>query len=530
MSALQKPSSGSDLSTTARAFLAARGLDPELCAEIGLTSGHARDGAECIKIPYERGGAFVSAKYRKVSEKGFFQLPAGAPQNFWRVDCIADAGLADQPLIITEGEFDAIAAIQCGYWRTVSVPGGAPAKPHENVQEARSSARFAFIEAAHDALESVKEIIIASDGDANGVALLSDLTALLGPARCRFVAYPPGCKDLNDVLVKHGEEGVRAAIDGAKWCRVHGVHRFLDLPPLPPLHIWRPNVHQPIDDLITICPGQVSVWTGIPGHGKSSLLNACVWSIALKDGVRIAHGAFESAPQREYFEDAIGFVTGSPAHMATAQERDEVRAFLQEHVTFLVSDGYVGPGEEEFFDADLKWFLEASRTAVVRHGCRIVILDPWSQIEHSHGASESETVYVQRSLRMLRSFARTFDVHVAIVAHPTKQRKLDNGTYAMPEGYEISGSAHWFNGVDLGVTIHRDPPLMEQDGEMVPDMRSPRVLIRVWKKKNHRVMGKPGDAYASFSSATNRYHPAEHWEERTFPKSYGAGLRDGGEQ
>ncbi|GIK48010.1 MAG: hypothetical protein BroJett013_07070 [Alphaproteobacteria bacterium] len=508
------------LSAAASAFLEARGLDPDLCERLGLTSGPDRSGRDWIAIPYERNGVRVNRKFRAVDAKEFRQ-EKGGEQIFWRMDCLADEGLAEQPLLITEGEFDAIAAIQAGYWRTVSIPGGGNATPQEG--EPRASGKYACIEAARALIEPLRHIIIATDGDAVGTATLTDLTALLGPARCQFVTYPPGCKDLNDVLLRDGVEGVKACIKGAKWVRVAGVHKLFDLPPLPPLETWRPNIHKPIDELLPICPGHLSVWTGIPGYGKSSLLNAIAWSISVRDSLRIAHGTFEATPQREYLDDAIGFLTGTPAPHATDEERERVRNWVQERITFIVSDGYSKPGGvEEFFDADLEWFFEGARTAVVRDGCRIVILDPWSQIEHARANSEPETTYIQRSIRRAKSFARTFDVHVAIVAHPTKQRKLDDGSYAMPEGYEISGSAHWFNGVDLGVTVHRAPPLILDDsGEnWMPDPRSTRVLIRAWKKKNHRMMGKPGDAYASFDCNTGRYSSAEHWEERTMPKRY----------
>jgi len=512
------------LSKSGAAFLEARGLDPELCEKLGLTSGPGRDGREWLTIPYERNGVRVNRKFRQIESKKFIQ-DKGGEQILWRLDCLSDEGLNDQPIIITEGELDAVAAIQAGYWRSVSVPGGAPSEAMRG--EARSSGKYAPVASAIPLMESCKRIVIASDNDAPGTAMLADLCMLLGAARCQFVRYPVGCKDLNDVLREHGEAGVRDCIDNAKWVRVAGVHKLDDLPPLPPMEMWWPEVHQPINDLIPIGAGQVSAWTGIPGHGKSSLLNAIVWSLARRDGINIAHGTFESTPQRDYLDDATGWLNGSPAWRCNPDQRADARAFVNKHITFLMADGYLGPGVEEFFDASLEWFFEAARTAVVRDNCRIVVLDPWSQIDHAIGITESETRYIQRSIRRAKTFARTFDVHVAIVAHPTKMRRLDDGEYAMPEGYEISGSAHWFNGVDLGVTSHRAPPLIaetdeknETTGDWIPDPRSNRVLIRVWKKKNHRIMGKPGDAYASFDSDTNRYSAAEHWEERTPVKRY----------
>lgn len=516
----------SGLSAAAKSFLEARGLSLELCERLGLSSGKDRDGHEWIAIPYERDGKRVNRKFRRIDEK-LFRQDKGGEQIFWRQDCLVDAGLSEQPLIITEGEFDAIAAIQAGYWRTVSIPGGAPSEPTD---EPLGRGKYAFIEGARDALEPIQRIIIAADADGPGAALLSDLTTLLGAARCQFLRYPEGCKDLNEVLLKHGEAATCACIEDAKWVRVVGVHKLLDLPPLPPLTIWRPDVHQPIDDLIPICPGQVSAWTGIPGHGKSSLLNAIAWSLARRDGLRIAHGSFEAQPQREYLDAALAYFTRAPAVDAMPEQRERMVKWLNRQITFLIADGFTG-GKDEFFDADLDWFFSGAKTAVVRDGARLVILDPWSQIEHARTNSEPETTYIQRSIRRARSFARTFDVHVAIVAHPTKMRRLDDGSYALPEGYEISGSAHWFNGVDLGVTSHRDPPLIEEEpgsGNWYPDPHSTRVRIRVWKKKVHSVMGKPGDAFASFDSTTGRYSSADTWEERRYDRKGDGEAKDMG--
>lgn len=512
------------LSQAARAWLEARGLDSALCEAQGLVSRPRREAdgkAEALIIPFEKAGRVVNRKYRSIDEKRWAQ-DKGGEQIFWRRDVLADAALADQPLVITEGEFDALAAIQAGYWRTVSIPAGAPEKPSDG----RAGAKYAFIDEARTDLEPVKEIIIAADGDGPGAALLSDLTALLGPARCRFVTYPAGCKDLNDVLREYGAERVREVLEASRWVRVAGVHRLDELPPLPALEIWRPSVLGAIDKLIPICPGHISVWTGIAGHGKSTLLNAVLWTLADKleqDGssFRIAHGTFESTPQREYLEDATAFRYKRSIAELKPDQIKEARAWVNDHVVFLNSDGYANPRDEEWIDATLDWFLQAAQTAVVRHGCRIIVLDPWSQIDHEIQSGEREDQYIRRALKRLKMFARTFDVHVAIVAHPAKPRRNGDGTYDMPEGYEISGAAHWYNFADLGVTVHRHPPEVperdkhgQETGKWEPDPSSTRVLIRVWKVKFHRAMNKPGDAYAQVNCLTGRYESAHTWEAR----------------
>lgn len=507
------------LSPAAAKWLEARGLDPDLCADkLAITSFIARqDGHEWLVFPYEREGKIVNRKFRRIDVKQWRQ-DKGGEQIFWRGECLTDAGLADQPLIICEGEFDAIAAIQAGFWRAVSVPSGAPSQEVGAELGARA-AKYAFLDAAREALEPIHEIVIAADTDGAGRALLSDLTALLGAARCKFVLYPPNCKDLNDVLLAHGVEGVQQALNGARWVNVAGVYKLSELPPLPPLTIWRPQFSNfpELRDLIPLCPGHVSVWTGLPGSGKSTLLNACAWSIADKFKIRVAHGAFETTPQREYMQDLIAHMTGCVVGDRDMPDTavDDVRDWAENHIIFINGDGYAAPKSAELVDATLEWFLQAAQTAVVRHDCRLVILDPWSQIDHDIDRNEREDQYIRRALKRFKQFARTFDVHVAIVAHPTKPKRDADGNYEMPEGYEISGASHWYNFADVGVTVHTDPE-RDESGEPVPAGRdTDRVIIRVWKVKNHRMMNRTGEVHAMVNFRTGRYTP---WQEAPPPR------------
>jgi len=504
-------SESATLSASARDWLAGRGLDPDLCEQLGIASRRARDGkSDVIIFPFEKDGRIVNRKERATAEKAFIQTKGGE-QVFWRHDVLADEALAKEPLVITEGELDAVVAVQAGYWRTIAFAAGAPAKPTE---EGKDSAKYACLDVARELLDPVQEIILAVDGDAAGAALLADLTARLGPARCKFLTYPRGCKDLNDVLLAGGIEEVKACLAGARWVRARGVFKLSELPPLPPLKIWKPELHKSsgLDDLLTLCPGQVSIWTGYAGEGKSTLLNAATWSIAQQHGFALAVGTFEATPQREYLNDAIAFLTGKPLDLVTEAERENATQWVEDHCIFLNGDGYGKPGTEEWVDQTFEWFIEGARAAVVRYGAKIVILDPWSQIDHDYDSREREDLYVRRTLKRAKMFARAFDVHFAIVAHPKNPIRNRDGSYDVPDGYSVSGGAHWKNAPDFGVTAFRDPPMVEIDGEYERDPNSSRTLIRVWKKKNHRLMGKPGECYVQLDCNTGRYHSAETHE------------------
>lgn len=509
----------SAISKSAAKFLQARGLDVDLCERLGVTSAKGQSGAECIVFPYERGGIRVNRKIRKIDAKEFIQ-DKGGEQILWRLDCIADVGLKDEPVVITEGEFDCIAAIQAGYWRSVSVPGGAPPEAHESEKDLRASARYACIRSAP--LDDVACFILATDNDAKGIALRTDLIALLHPARCKFVTYPAGCKDLNDVLRDYGQEVAAKVLASAQWVAVSGVLEPDELPELGELIVWRPQVLEPIDRLVSVCPGHVSVWTGLAGDGKSTLVNAVMWTIADRYGLKVAAATFESTPQREYWKDLVNFRGLGEA---------EAKVWWRKHIVFIYADGFE-PGTRDPINATIDWFLDAAETAVRRYGCRIIVLDPWSQIDHDLGSFEREDQYVRRVLKAFKRFARHMDVHVAIVAHPAKPKRNTDGTYPIPEGYDISGAAHWKNAPDLGMTAYRDPPLIpdpDNEGRMIPDPHSTRVLIKAWKVKFHRDMNPPGEVYASLDRRTGRYVSAEHWEDKTFPRRSAPHAREGNE-
>src|SRR3546814_13787560 len=63
-------------------------------------------------------------------------------------------------VIITEGEFDAMIAIQCGNPAVVSVPNGAPA---ERIDDPVNSNRYRFLWESQADLERVKSFVLATD-------------------------------------------------------------------------------------------------------------------------------------------------------------------------------------------------------------------------------------------------------------------------------------------------------------------------------------------------------------------------------
>ncbi|MNT48670.1 hypothetical protein D3C72_1854640 [compost metagenome] len=136
--------------------------------------------------------------------------------------------------------------------------------------------------------------------------------------------------------------------------------------------------------------------------------------------------------------------------------------------------------------------MEAS---VVRYGARIIMIDPWNELEHSRKHGETETEYTGRAIRSLKRFAKAFRVHICVIAHPTKSVKDADGKYKMPTLYDIAGSANWYNKCDLGVIVHR---------ETADD-----TLIKVQKSRYHETIGKPGEVRMQFSTESKKFIETE---------------------
>ena len=109
-----------------REWIEQRGLDPQLAEKFGLKSV-LREGKRWLAVPYFDGDDLINHKYRLTSEKDH-RMDTGAPLALWNANVLRDPKVRNGqvPVVLTEGEWDALAAIQSGYPLTVSVPNGAP--------------------------------------------------------------------------------------------------------------------------------------------------------------------------------------------------------------------------------------------------------------------------------------------------------------------------------------------------------------------------------------------------------------------
>jgi len=467
------------LSSNHLKLLEARGLDAETVVRFGVRSS-VKLGPDTISIPYFRDDEAVNFKHRTIAgDKKFCQEP-GAPKLFWNWNVIADAGLANEPLIITEGEFDAMIAVQCGYARTVSVPDGAPAQELGDAE----TRKYAFLGTAPTMLADVKEIILATDGDAPGINLMNDLALRLGKGRCRWVKYPVGCKDLNEAFLKYGQRGVTETLRRAQWVAVPGLARMSELPPL-----TEPDAHDigiiGLEKHYRMRLGDLCVVTGTPGSGKTTVINEMAARMALK-GWPVVFASFEQQPQTDHRRALRTLHGGRRVVDLSSEQIAAADEWIDDKFMFIV------PSEDD--EPTLDWVMERIATAAVRHGARLAVIDPWNELEHQRDRNESETDYAGYALRRLRKFARKFNIHLIVAAHPAKMQRAKDGKYPMPSLYDIAGSAHFSNKPDVGLIVHR--------------LDEVTTVLNVAKSR-YASIGIKGEVFGSFNVETGRYQMIE---------------------
>lgn len=470
----------------------ARGLDPEMARRYGVEVKRLRKGGEGVTIAYRRNGEVYGHKVRPLNPGDghrFFFHPTGQTRDLWNVDVLGDDTLVDHPVVITEGELDALSCIAAGFPRSVSIPDGWTEKFMGD-----DGPKSKPILSNADRLRRSPFVVIAGDADPTGGSFVKAVANMLGDHPRKFLTYPQGCKDANDVLRKYGPGELAKVINAARWIDPAGglITGFTDLPPEPPMQIYRPGFN-PLDRVILFHTGFPTVVTGVPSSGKSTLTTFAVYHAVRTNGIRAAFGLFET-PSSVLRDHLARLDTGTPWDFLPAAEKDRVAANLDRRFRVMHKT------EDDRRSHDMSWIRDMMHAAAVRDGCKITVFDPWNEIEHIPERGESVASYLNAALARIRQWAERFDTAAVIVAHPTKMQHEAGGRPKAPLGYDISDGSAWFNKAAVGVTVH------QVDGD-----DDPHVEVINWKAKFQQQYGiSKGKVALNFDQRAMTYRGRMH--------------------
>jgi twinkle protein len=237
----------------------------------------------------------------------------------------------------------------------------------------------------------------------------------------------------------------------------------------------------------TLRPCEWTLVTGIPSHGKSSLMNAVMVNTAKQQGWNWLVWSAENLPHELHVADLLEQYHAKPFNHGFYQRisEAEIRSgldWLGQHFRFL------SPPEGK---ETIPRLIEAAES--MAPWANALYIDPWNELTHSWSEEKiSETEYVSRSLKQLRRYAARNSVHVVVVAHPKMLTKDKDGKYPIPTPYDVAGSAHWRNKADCALTVWRDE---SQPGE---------TMVYV-QKIRRRAVGKIGAVPLKYDVVTGRF-------------------------
>jgi len=423
----------------------------------------------------------TAIKWRSIDGKGF--TCDGAPRAFYGIEQIDDG---EEELTIVEGECDVIALASVGI-KAVSCPNGAPIKVSSHRIDPEEDKKFNFIWNERERLENCKKIVLATDADEAGEALAEEIARRVGRAKCWRVKFPDSVKDGNDAVEKLGAEETKRLFDNPEPVPLSGVYSASDY--LDDVKNIYANGHgrgastgfDSIDELFTIAEGQLSIVTGMPSSGKSEFIDQIMINLAQRDGWKFAVCSFENPPAMHIAKLAEK-ITGKPFYTGikermSEEELGEAMSFIENHFMFLESkDGNL---------STIDSIIDRTKQAIMR-GANGLLIDPYNYIESSGGEEHSS---ISQMLTRITSFAKAHSIHVWFVAHPQKMYPKEDGSYSVPKGMNISGSAAWFAKADLGITVHRG-----EDG----------VEVHCWKSR-FKWVGQQGMALLDYDISTGQY-------------------------
>lgn len=433
-----------------RKYLESRGISKKTQDKYDITA----DEKGNLAFQYFENGELVALKFRNVTRKDFW-CDAGAKSILWGIDNCKSC----EQLIICEGEIDAMSVSESGFENAVSIPFGV-----KNID---------WIQNCWEFLEQFKKIIIWSDNDTAGKEMLIDTVKRLGEWRCFWVNCK--LKDANDLLVKEGVEAVRVCINTAQEFEVTGLLRLSKVKDFEYENIEKvssgfANMDKILGGFIM---GQITVWTGINGSGKSTFLGQIlIDSIDNGYGVCAFSGELTASFFRHWIELQMAGLNN--LDLRFDEMKNDYLPVLKAETSKLIREWY----SDKFFiydtlvsilDTDI---LKIFEIAVRKYNCKVFLVD---NIMATSFTDKDQDFYRKQSnfVGRLKEFAIKYNVHVHIVAHPRKSQGWLNKM-------DISGSGDIVNRADNVISVHR---LSEDDKQNEFKYAEYNTVIEIMKNR-----------------------------------------------
>lgn len=245
-----------------------------------------------------------------------------------------------------------------------------------------------------------------------------------------------------------------------------------------------------LDNFYTVGLGQWTLVTGTPNSGKSEWLDALMINLALSENWKFLIYSVENWPLELHHAKLIEKYIGKPFSPGKSERISE--AELNAAEDWIAGQFYFCTPDAP----DICAILDEAGQYLKSIGTNWktgVVIDPWNQLEHHRPSNMTETDYVGHTLSLVMNRVREYDMHLWLVAHPSKLQRGRDGTFPIPTPRDVSGSSNFWNKSDNAITVWRD--LTQETTE---------VQIHV-QKVRWKHIGRIGATYLDYEISTGRY-------------------------
>lgn len=371
-----------------------------------------------IIFPYLRNGELVFIKYLKLERVGDKKQMSVEPNC---EPCLFGWHLIPsnaRTVAICEGEIDAMSLHQYGV-AALSVPFGGGGGDKQR-----------WVEYEFERLAIFDRIYLCLDADKEGLIATRELVERLGRPRCHIVKLPH--KDANECLLANvPREIMQQCFEVAKTLdpeELKSASEFVEqvideFYPAPGVHLGYDAPWEKTHGKILFRPDELSVWTGINGHGKSQFLGQIILH-AMKQGARVCIASLELKPKRLLMR-----LTRQASALAEPTE-EYIRAIHTWYEDKLWLFDLVGTAKS-------KRLLEVFLYARQRYKIDVFVIDSFMKLDIAEDDYKAQKALMDQ----LCDFKNQHGCHIHIVVHPRKVAdesqppgKMDNkGTGAISD-------------------------------------------------------------------------------------------------
>lgn len=344
------------------------------------------------------------------------------------------------PLTVFEGEIDAMSGKEANIPNCVSIPSG--------------SEDFTWLDTCWDFVHSFKTVVLFGDNDEAGKKMIDVLKTRLADLEVKIVEHP--YKDANELLFKDGVKPIIKCWSAAKAVPPFGLINLADVEPIDIKQIPKTlsGIYELDKAIGGFLDGELSVWTGKRGEGKSTILGQMLIE-SVEQGNPVC--AYSGELRKDRFQYWINLQAAGKknvlSYFDTKSEKDV--CYVEKTALSRIRrwyDGKIWLYDNEIANAnEMENVLKAFEIAAKRYGCKVFMVDNLMTLRYST-IKESDMFQLQTNIAAeLSSFAKRYSAHIHLVAHPRKtQGELGND--------DVSGSANITNLADNVFTVQRVDP------------------------------------------------------------------------